>query len=126
MSADDRAEYATLLEKMEAAEPRATKPDRALAAAFDELLAKIERSNVHSFFFIGSTVTMTRPLTPQTKDHEKCVVFEFDNPTQFPALYDPANRQNTQHLNSEGSELFTVLLADLISASLEERARADR
>lgn len=48
--------------------------------------------------------------------------FDFTSPAQYPALWDPQNRQDLDHLNTSGAEIFSRLIADRLVMAIKDES----
>jgi hypothetical protein len=48
--------------------------------------------------------------------------FDFTSPAQYPALWDPENRQDLDHLNTSGAEIFSRLIADRLVMAIKDES----
>jgi len=46
--------------------------------------------------------------------------FDLNSPTEYPALWDPRNRQDHDHLNAAGAAIFTRMLAERLAAAIKD------
>jgi len=53
--------------------------------------------------------------------HEVAPLFDFSDPAQWPALFEPRYRADIGHLNSAGAEVFTRALAERFFPFAEQR-----
>lgn len=102
----------------ECARDRAERPiSAALQDGFAALIAEIRGAGAEAIIV----------LTPMLKDPENFVgypagvpVWKFQDPTQFPALFDAANHYDHAHLNHPGAQLFTSLVSARFIEHLKE------
>ena len=93
----------------ELAEDRTERPiSRALHDGFADAVREIRRAGAEAIIV----------LTPMVKDRENFVgypagvpVWRFQDPTQYPALFDAANHYDHAHLNHPGAQVFTELVS---------------
>jgi hypothetical protein len=76
--------------------------------ALETMLAKIRARGAEPILFIAPTTAGTvflprRAVAP---------LFDFSDPQQWPALFDPQLRADIAHLNTAGAEVFTRALAE--------------
>lgn len=50
------------------------------------------------------------------------LLFDFGLPNENPALWDPQNRQNEDHLNAAGAAIFTRLIAARLAAAIKDNS----
>ena|SRR5579872_1093584 len=50
------------------------------------------------------------------------LLFDFGLPSESPALWDPQNRHNEDHLNAAGAAIFTRLIAERLAAAIKDNS----
>lgn len=117
----------TYREKLAEMPPGATQPvrrDPVLEEEFALLARDVRQRGGEIVFFYGPTVTTTRPAAaPEQGARGASLVLAYDDPAQFPALYQPEHRYDVQHLNLAGAQIFSTQLAADISAGLKGQGR---
>lgn len=87
--------------------------------ALREVIAEVRRVGAEPIFVIAPTVN---PVENFTGVPDGAPQWSYNNPTEFPALYDPAHHYDSWHLNPKGAVEFTALLAARF-AEFTSRAR---
>jgi hypothetical protein len=76
--------------------------------ALRAIIADVRRAGAEPIFVIAPTIN---PEENYGGIPDGAPVWSFNNPAEFPALYEPANRYDLWHLNHQGAIHFTTLLA---------------
>lgn len=127
MSAEEAARHQALLATMITREPLNTLRDPVLERELAALSAKIEAAGAVAIFLRMPFVAETRLPSPLPNASGWPLTLSFDDPRQYPALYDAARRHDIYHLNTSGAEDFTSIVAKSISAQLDnDRNRSAR
>ncbi|MEM9089728.1 MAG: hypothetical protein AAGC93_13395 [Cyanobacteria bacterium P01_F01_bin.53] len=95
--------------------PVATAGDKAFILNFSEL---ISQANAAPIFVIPPRLAREGSLTSLYVEGQIETLLAFNNPSQYPTLFEPEYRFDENHLNAQGSEIFTSLLADHFVQSL--------
>jgi hypothetical protein len=48
--------------------------------------------------------------------------FDLSSPRQYPDLWDPKNRFNSDHLNADGAAIFSRLIAEQLRAAIDDHS----
>lgn len=81
--------------------------------ALREIIADVRRAGAEPIFVIAPTIN---PVENYGGIPDGAPVWAFNNPTEFPALYEPAHHYDLWHLNHQGAMKFTALLAARFAA----------
>ena len=77
--------------------------------ALRDIIADVRRAGAAPIFVIAPTIN---PVENYGGVPDDAPVWSYNNPSEFPALYDPAHRYDLWHLNHQGAVQFTALLAE--------------
>lgn len=103
-------EYRRGLEKFSG--PRKA-PDPGYETALRDFARRVRAHGATAFFIVAPNPTPSRVFFNAAE--EAPAVFAFDNPAQFPALYEPGSRGDAVHLNDAGARAWTELLAERVA-----------
>ncbi len=117
MDAAQSAEFEKL--KSKRAEEGATPVlnDPSLSAGLERFTAQMRAQGVKVVFVKMPAFRKTNPPTPNAD------MLDFDSPQNFPELWEANDRYDPHHLNLNGARIFTRLLAERISALVEDSKR---
>ena len=116
MLAEERAAFARDAARMP--DPALPNAERVSGALLLDFARRLEARGVTPVFF-------TTPNTSPTPDFFRGfagklpMVLRFDRPAAYPALYDPAERQDAMHFNDAGARRFTRALAEEFARRLD-------
>ena len=85
--------------------------DSATLKALDLMVAKIQSAGATPILFVPPTARETY-FFPDPARTPHLVILNFCNLEKYPELYETKNRLDTSHLNPDGAQIFTRLLAD--------------
>lgn len=101
--------------------PQTAKPGNpAGAEALRRLLEKIARAGAAPVLLIPPTVGPSR-FEPPPDLRRSCIVLDFSDPREFPELFAPENRLDSEHLSAAGAPVFSRLVAERFAATLAAR-----
>ena len=101
--------------------PQTSKPGNpAGAVALHRLLEKIARAGAAPVLLIPPTTGPSR-FEPPPDIRQSCIVLDFSDPREFPELFAPENRLDSEHLSAAGAPVFTRLVAERFAATLAAR-----
>jgi hypothetical protein len=86
--------------------------------ALEEIIADVRAAGARPVLILTPTVKEKENFTGLP---EGVPVFRFQDPNEFPQLFDPANCYDTEHLNHAGAQIFT----DLLATGFAELAKAN-
>lgn len=110
MNAAERADYTRRLEERRSAPARASLADRASQDALAGMVAEIERLGALPVLVVLPT-TSSQHFQPAPAIASTHIVLNFSDVEKFAELFAPEHRFDTDHVNTEGSKLFTEALA---------------
>lgn len=90
-----------------------------LKHAVAELVQEIRKAGAEPIFVIAPTLNSRENFTDLPPG---VPLFAFNDPNQFPELFDPAVHYDGWHLNERGARKFTTLLAERFSRELLPRS----
>jgi hypothetical protein len=82
--------------------------------------ADIARQHGARLVIVAPPSTTVEVLEPQLSPGSDIIFLDFSDPRQYPELFKPEVRLNGGHLNAEGSQLFTRLIARELAAALRK------
>lgn len=88
--------------------------------ALETMIAKIEKLGAQPVLVVPPT-TNKRNFFPRKEREKKTLVLDFCDIQKFPELYEHRYRLDTDHLNTEGAEVFTRLFVKTWAEELERR-----
>ena len=109
MSDAEQQEYEKVLAARRAQPPRRDVGDPVSQEALELMLSKIEKLGATPVLIVPPT-TNKRNFYPSPERAKKTIVLDFCDPEKFPVLYESRYRLDTDHLNAEGSKIFTELI----------------
>jgi hypothetical protein len=101
--------------------PREVGPE--LRAGMADLIRDIRLAGAEPIFVIAPTLNSRENFTNLP---EGAALFAFNNPNDFPALFDPAMHYDGWHLNERGARTFTDLLAERFSKQVLDDSSSQR
>lgn len=120
MSAREVADYEEFLAERRARKPRREVGDPASLAALETMIAKIEKLGATPVLVVPPT-TNKRNFVPRPERERKTIVLDFCDLEKFPELYEARCRLDTDHLNTEGSQVFTRILVNAWAQEVKRR-----
>jgi len=102
-----QAQYALELREFEQSPPQRVRPG--LASALREVIEEVRRAGAEPILVIPPSTRVEEKLTEGLP--KGVTIWAFNNPAEFPRLYDPELLYDLGHLNENGSREFTSLLA---------------
>ena len=78
--------------------------------ALELLLAKVARAGARTILFVAPTPD-TRHYFPPPAREQALTIFDFSDVREYPELFKTENRQDIEHLNAAGAEVFSRILA---------------
>lgn len=108
LEGDEQADFTSRLERLRRNfSPKPLPP--VVGAAFKEIADRVRASGAQPIFLKLPTLD---PMENFADLSAIAPVFEFQDPTEFPALYDPALRYDSWHMNERGARNLTHLIAE--------------
>ena len=101
--------YERALAERRAAPPRKDFGDPISQKALERMIAKIEKLGATAVLIVPPT-TAKKNFYPVPERERKTIVLDFSDIARFPELYENANRLDTDHVNTAGSDVFTRVL----------------
>ncbi len=109
---DSSARLAQVLATRKASPPKPQQADRASQAALAKLLTKITRAGAVPIIVIPPRARANYFIPSPENASRAAAVIDLCDPRRHPELYDLENRIDLSHLNLQGAEIFTRLLAE--------------
>ena len=78
--------------------------------ALDRLLAKVARAGAQAILIAPPTPTKRHYFPPPERE-QTLAIFDFSDVRAYPDLFKTENRQDIEHLNAAGAEVFSRILA---------------
>lgn len=86
--------------------------------ALDDIVRRIRSVGARPVLVVPPCLDARTTLVDYARASVDADVLAFNDPVRFPALYDPANRFDTGHLNHAGAIVFSTLLAEALAPIL--------
>lgn len=74
------------------------------------MLAKVVRAGARPILFVPPVPSKKHYFPPRARERE-LTIFDFSDVREYPELFKMENRQDTEHLNAAGAEVFSRILA---------------
>lgn len=111
MPDETRAEYESTLAERTVKPAARDLADPVSQAALARMIAKIEKIGAVPVLIVPPT-TNAKNFVPAADLAHRLLVFDFSDVQRYPALFENRHRQDTNHVNAAGAEVFTRLLVD--------------
>lgn len=98
-------------------EVEALKPDQ--LEVIKKLIQLVKDSSATPIFIITPVLEKEAHLLAANTKGDVPILFSFNDPTEYPSLYDPEYRLDIGHLKDKGAREFTKLLSEKFSEYLE-------
>jgi hypothetical protein len=120
MDAAERALFLTRLVERRAQPIRASRGDHASQDALACVVAAIIKAGATPVLIVPP-VTFHTHFDPRPETARQCIVLNFSDPSAYPELFTEETHFDADHLNVNGSRLFTEALAERFSAAVRQR-----
>jgi hypothetical protein len=90
-----------------------------LGDALDAVIKEVRAAGAQPIFVVAAGIYGAERFTDWPPAGVR--VLRFDDPIQFPDLYDPAHRYDPHHLDAVGAQAFTKRLSDAFAEVLEQK-----
>ncbi|MHA3775022.1 hypothetical protein ACXR0O_26170 [Verrucomicrobiota bacterium sgz303538] len=120
MPPDVRADYERELAARKAKPANKDPGDPISQEALKRMVDKILRLGATPVLIVPPT-TNKKNFEPRPEIARKALVFDFSDLQRYPGLFENQHRQDTDHVNAAGADLFTRLLVDEFTDRLSTR-----
>ena len=87
------------------------KARRASSSSWPQQLRELVRSHGKEAYFLHAPVLFAKGPIRQRRSKDPLLIFDFNDPERYPELYRTSMRGHTNHLNEQGTLLYSRLLA---------------
>jgi hypothetical protein len=114
------ADFDTALSERRVEKPRRDPGDAVSQQALEAMIAKVEKLGATAVLIVPPT-TNKRNFVPSPEREKKSIVLDFCDLEKFPELYEHRYRLDTDHLNTEGAEVFTHIVVKTWADEVKRR-----
>ncbi|MGV3530875.1 MAG: hypothetical protein ACO1QR_00790, partial [Chthoniobacteraceae bacterium] len=108
-------EYLEELQAMPSPDDRPERDAPVLERALIRVCEQVRAVGATPVLLVNPVIAADKLPLPGPDHPTQPIVIAFDDPSQFPNLYDPANRYDRQHLNMDGARLLSRQVAEAVA-----------